>query len=66
MAHKARGCRSDTRISSINNKAMNTENIYQVLDDLETFANNIGSEWMKERVAMLEAQIANLENQSTL
>jgi len=45
---------------------MNTENIYQVLDDLETFANNIGSEWMKERVAMLEAQIANLENQSTL
>lgn len=47
-------------------RAMNTENIYQVLDDLETFANNIGSEWMKERVAMLEAQIANLENQSTL
>ena len=49
---------------------MNTENIYQVLDDLETFASNIGSEWMKERVAMrvamLEAQIANLENQSTL
>ena len=41
---------------------MNTENIYQVLDDLETFASNIGSEWMKERVAMLEAQIANLEN----
>ena len=45
---------------------MNTENIYQVLDDLETFAANIGSEWMKERVAMLEAQIANLENQSKL
>lgn len=40
---------------------MNTENVYQVLDDLEAFANQIGSEWMKERVAMLEAQIGNLE-----
>lgn len=45
---------------------MNTENIYQVLEDLETFANQFGSEWLKERVAMLEAQIANLENQSKL
>tara|TARA_R110002153_G_scaffold240979_2_gene395808 strand:+ start:884 stop:1021 length:138 start_codon:yes stop_codon:yes gene_type:complete len=40
---------------------MNTENVYQVLDDLEAFANQIDSEWMKERVAMLEAQIANHE-----
>ena len=40
---------------------MNTENVYQVLDDLEAFADQIGSEWMKERVAMLEAQIGNLE-----
>ena len=45
---------------------MNTENIYQVLDDLETFADQIGSEWLKERLAMLEAQIAQLENQAQL
>tara|TARA_B110000908_G_C10268383_1_gene467231 strand:+ start:2442 stop:2582 length:141 start_codon:yes stop_codon:yes gene_type:complete len=45
---------------------MNTENIYQIIDDLEGFADKIGSEWMKERVAMLEAQLAALEiNQST-
>jgi polyhydroxyalkanoate synthesis regulator phasin len=47
-------------------RVMNTENIYQVLDDLETFADQIGSEWMKERVAMLEAQVAQLENQLQL
>jgi hypothetical protein len=40
---------------------MNTENVYQVLDDLEAFATQIGSEWMLERLAMLEAQIGNLE-----
>ena len=40
---------------------MNTENIYQVIDDIENFADQIGSEWLKERIAMLEAQIANLE-----
>lgn len=40
---------------------MNTENIYQVIDDIENFADQIGSEWLKERLAMLEAQIANLE-----
>ena len=34
---------------------MNTENIYQILDDLEGFAEQVGSEWMKERLAMLEA-----------
>lgn len=45
---------------------MNTENIYQVLDDLETFADQIGSEWLKERLAMLEAQVAQLENQAQL
>jgi len=45
---------------------MNTENLYQIIDDLENFAHQIGSEWMEERVAMLEAQIAALEiNQST-
>ncbi len=44
---------------------MNTENIYQILDDLEGFAQQIGSEWMKERLAMLEAHLAQLEiNQS--
>lgn len=42
---------------------MNTENIYQVLDDLQGFAEKFGSEWLNERLAMLEAQIANLENQ---
>ena len=40
---------------------MNTENIYQIIEDLETFADQIGSEWMKERVAMLEAQLGALE-----
>lgn len=40
---------------------MNTENIYQVIDDIETFADQIGSEWLKERAAMLEAHLANLE-----
>jgi len=40
---------------------MNTENIYQVIDDIEAFADQIGSEWLKERIAMLEAQVANLE-----
>lgn len=45
---------------------MNTENIYQIIDDLEGFAENLGSEWMKERLAMLEAHIGVLEiNQST-
>ena len=44
---------------------MNTENIYQILDDLEGFAEQVGSEWMKERLAMLEAHLAQLEiNQS--
>jgi hypothetical protein len=39
---------------------MNKENIYQILDDLEGFAENLGSEWMKE------AHIGVLEiNQST-
>ena len=40
---------------------MNTENIYQVIDDIEAFADQIGSEWLKERAAMLEAQVGNLE-----
>ena len=45
---------------------MNTENIYQVIDDIEAFADQIGSEWLKERLAMLEAHIGVLEiNQST-
>jgi len=44
---------------------MNTENIYQIIDDLEGFAEQVGSEWMKERLAMLEAHLAQLEiNQS--
>lgn len=48
-----------------NNRDMNTENIYQIIDDLEGFAQQIGSEWMKERLAMLEAHLAELEiNQS--
>ena len=38
---------------------MNTENIYQIIDDLEAFSEKIGSEWMKERLAMLEVQIIN-------
>jgi len=45
---------------------MNTENIYQIIDDLEGFAQQIGSEWMKERLAMLEAHLAQLENNQTL
>ena len=45
---------------------MNTENIYQILDDLEGFAQQIGSEWMKERVAMLEAHLAQLENNQSI
>ena len=40
---------------------MNTDNIYQVIDDIEAFADQIGREWLKERVAMLEAHLANLE-----
>ena len=43
---------------------MNTENIYQIIDDLQSFADNLGSEWMKERLHMLEAQVAVLEVQS--
>ena len=38
---------------------MNTENIYQISDDLEAFADKVGSEWMKERLAMLEVHIIN-------
>ena len=38
---------------------MNTENIYQIIDDLEGFADRVGSEWMKERLAMLEVHIIN-------
>jgi len=38
---------------------MERENFYQIIDDLEAFAENIGSEWMKERLAMLEVQIIN-------
>ena len=45
---------------------MNTENIYQILDDLEGFAKQIGSEWMKERLAMLEAHLAQLENNQSI
>ena len=40
---------------------MNTENIYQVIEDIEAFADQIGSEWLKERASMLEAQVGNLE-----
>ena len=44
---------------------METKTIYQVLDDLQGFAENLGSEWMDERLAMLEAHIAEMEiNQS--
>jgi polyhydroxyalkanoate synthesis regulator phasin len=45
---------------------MNTENIYQILDDLEGFAEQVGSEWMKERLAMLEAHLAQLENNQSI
>ena len=38
---------------------INTENIYQIIDDLEGFADRVGSEWMKERLAMLEVHIIN-------
>ncbi len=44
---------------------METNNIYQIIDDLQGFAEQVGSEWIKERLAMLEAHIAVLENQST-
>ena len=48
-----------------NKRDMNTENIYQIIEDLETFADQVGSEWMRERLAMLEAHIGQLEvNQS--
>lgn len=44
---------------------METNNIYQIIDDLSGFADQVGSEWMKERLAMLEAHLAVLEiNQS--
>ncbi len=44
---------------------METQTIYQIINDLEGFAQQIGSEWMKERLAMLEAHLAQLEiNQS--
>ena len=43
---------------------MNTENIYQIIDDLQGFADQAGSEWMKEKLHMLEAHLAVLENQS--
>lgn len=45
---------------------MNTQNIYQIIDDLEGFAQQIGSEWMKERLAMLEAHLAQLENNQSI
>ena len=45
---------------------MNTENIYQSLDELEGFAEQVGSEWMKERLAMLEAHLAQLENNQSI
>ena len=38
---------------------MERENIYQIIDDLEAFADKVGSEWMKERLAMLEVQLVN-------
>ena len=41
------------------NRDMNTENIDQIIDDLEGFAERVGSEWMKERLAMLEVHIIN-------
>jgi hypothetical protein len=47
-------------------REMNTENIYQIIDDLEGFAQQIGSEWMKERLAMLEAHLAQLENNQSI
>ena len=44
---------------------MQTQTVYQVLDDLQSFAENLGSEWMEERLHMLEAHIGVLEiNQS--
>ena len=49
-----------------NNRDMNTENIYQIIDDLEGFAEQVGSEWMKERLAMLEAHLAQLENNQSI
>ena len=45
---------------------MNTENIYQIIDDLQGFAEQVGSEWMKERLAMLEANLAQLENNQSI
>ena len=45
---------------------MNTENIYQIIDDLQGFAEQVGSEWMKERLAMLEAHLAQLENNQSI
>jgi hypothetical protein len=47
-----------------NKRDMNTENIYQIIDDLQGFADQSGSEWMKEKLHMLEAHLAVLENQS--
>ena len=49
-----------------NKRDMNTENIYQILDDLQAFSENLGSEWMKERLAMLEAHLAQLENNQSI
>jgi len=43
---------------------MTTNNIYQVLDDLQGFAEMHGSSWLKEKLAQLEAHLAALENQS--
>lgn len=43
---------------------METNNIYQIVDDLQAFAENLGSGYMLEKVAQLEAHIAVLEMQS--
>jgi hypothetical protein len=43
---------------------MDLNNLYQVLDDLGTYAEMQGSSWLKEKLAQLEAHIAVLENQS--
>ena len=52
-------------MSNLIKQKRDMETIYQIIDDLEGFAQQIGSEWMKERLAMLEAHLAKEEiNQS--
>jgi hypothetical protein len=48
-------------VHQIINEMTEQARIYQILDDLQAHAEMIGSEWVSERVAMLEALIGAME-----